>query len=77
MASLTNQQEENKMNNQASINKMILVSLKHNNITKENGFIVSWNDNGVLVGAVRLTRVSHAIKFAKHLELSMLYAAAI
>ena len=65
------------MSNQASINKMILVSLKHNNITNENGFIVSWNDECVRVGAIRLTRVAHAIKLAKHLEQSMLEAASI
>jgi hypothetical protein len=56
------------MKNQESVNKMILVSLKHNNITKENGFIVSWNKERVLVGTVALTRVSHAIKLSAHLE---------
>ena len=65
------------MSNQSSINKMILVSLKHNNITAECGFTVSWDDKCVRVGSIILTRVSHAIKLKNHLVQAMLEKAAV
>ena len=56
------------MKNQLSVNKMILVSLKHNNINREYGFSVSWNDSCVMVGSIILKTVADAIRLNKHIE---------